>query len=63
MDLRRVLDARKTYGRYARLRFVMCENQNLAGVIGPKDPLLRSSLKRDFRYLARAVSMWGGIYR
>ena len=33
MDLSRVLDARKTYGRYARLRFVMSENQNLAGFL------------------------------
>jgi hypothetical protein len=46
MDLRRVLEARKTYGRYARLRFVMCENRNLAGVIGPKDPRF---LETDFR--------------
>jgi len=27
----------KTYGRSARLSFVMCENQNMAGIIGPKD--------------------------
>jgi hypothetical protein len=46
MDLRRVFEARKDYGRYARLRFVMGENQNLAGVIGPKDPRF---LETDFR--------------
>ena len=38
MDIRQVLDARKTYGRRA-IEVVMCENQNLA----------RSSLKRGLQ--------------
>jgi hypothetical protein len=40
-----VLDAAQDLWALRAMSFLMCENQNMAGIIGPKDPVSRSFLK------------------